>query len=204
MTIPDRVRLPLRFDAEAMRRDVSALPADAWMPHFNTGLYEGGWSGVALRSVGGVIAIYPDPTRTDDFADTEHLAQCPSIAAALRRLRCPLQSARLLRLGPASTIKPHDDYRLSFPDGEVRLHVPITTDPGVEFLLDGTPVDMAPGECWYMDFTKTHAVTNRGMEPRINLVVDCTVNDWLTGLLEEGARPAVGIGASAAATEEDG
>jgi hypothetical protein len=195
VTIPDRVLLPILFDAGALAADVAALPEDAWIPHFNTGIYSGDWSGVALRSVGGTIAIYPDPTRTDEFADTKHLARCPNIAAALRRLEGPLQSARLLRLGPGAIIEPHDDYRLSFADGEVRLHVPITTDPGVEFLHDGTPVDMAPGECWYMDFTKTHAVTNRGTEPRVNLVVDCTVNDWLTGLLEEGSRRAVGVGA---------
>ena len=201
--MPDRVRLPIRFDADALASDLWNLPNDAWIPHFNQAIYDGDWSGVAMRSVGGTIAIYPDPTRTDEFADTEHLARCPNIEVALRRLECTLQSARLLRLGPASTIKPHDDYRLSYADGDVRLHVPITTDPGVEFLHDGMPVDMAAGECWYMDFTKTHAVTNRGTEPRVNLVVDCTVNDWLTGLLEEGARPAVGIGASTAATEED-
>lgn len=195
MTIPDRVRLPLRFDADAMRLDVAALPADAWMPHFNTRIYEGDWSGVALRSVGGVIAIYPDPTRVDDFADTEHLAGCPNLAAALRSLECPLQSARLLRLGPGAVIKPHRDFRLAYADGEVRVHVPITTDDAVEFLHDGTPVDMAPGECWYMDFTMTHAVTNRGTEPRVNLVVDCEVNDWLTRLLKEGARQTVRVGA---------
>ncbi|HEY7281683.1 MAG TPA: aspartyl/asparaginyl beta-hydroxylase domain-containing protein, partial [Actinomycetota bacterium] len=67
---------------------------------------------------------------------------------------------------------------------------------------DGTRVDMAPGECWYMDFTKTHAVANRGTEPRVNLVVDCTVNDWLTRALEEGARRPVAVGAPA--TEEGG
>jgi Aspartyl/Asparaginyl beta-hydroxylase len=201
MTMPDRVRLPLRFDAEALRSDLANLPGDAWTPHFNQGIYSGDWSGVALRSVGGTIAIYPDPTRTDEFADTEHLARCPNIAAALRRLECPLQSARLLRLGPASTIKPHDDYRLSFDDGEVRVHVPITTDDAVEFLLNGTPVDMAAGDCWYMDFTKTHSVTNRGPEARINLVVDCNVNEWLTEQLRQGARRVAGVGASR--SEED-
>jgi hypothetical protein len=194
-TIPDRVRLPLRFDADAMAGDLGNIPGDAWIPHFNQAIYEGDWSGVALRSVGGTIAIYPDPTRTDEFADTEHLAACPNIAAALTRLRCPLQSARLLRLGPGAAIEAHRDYRLSHADGELRLHVPITTDDAVEFLHDGMPVDMGPGECWYMDFTKTHAVTNRGTQPRINLVVDCTVNDWLTGILLEGAQTSVGVGA---------
>ena len=78
MTIPDRVRLPISFDADSLRADLGNLPDDAWVPHFNQAIYEGDWSGVALRSAGGTIAIYPDPTRTDEFADTEHLARCPA------------------------------------------------------------------------------------------------------------------------------
>ena len=46
MTIPDRVRLPLRFDAAELAREAAALADSAWLPHFNTSYYEGDWSGV--------------------------------------------------------------------------------------------------------------------------------------------------------------
>ena len=42
-----RIRLPLLFDPAPLQADVAALPADDWVPHFNTSYYEGDWSGVA-------------------------------------------------------------------------------------------------------------------------------------------------------------
>lgn len=179
----DRRRLPLRFDAAAMAAEAAALPDDAWTPHFNTQQYEGDWSGVALRApVGGHTPLYPDPA-AGGFADTDVLARCPATAAALATLRCPVTSARFLRLGAGSRITEHRDHKLSAGDGEARLHVPLATGPGVTFLLDGAPVDMAPGECWYLDLTRRHAVTNDGDVPRVHLVVDCVVDGWLAGLL---------------------
>ena len=43
-------RLPLRFDIDASRSAVHALRENVWQAHFNTGYYEGDWSGVALRA----------------------------------------------------------------------------------------------------------------------------------------------------------
>ena len=180
-----RARLLLRFDAPALLADAQALPADDWVPHFNTAYYEGDWSGAALRSVGGVARqLYPDPTATASYADTPVLASCPATAAALTTFRCPLLSVRFLRLGPDSRIREHRDYNLGFDDGEVRIHIPLSTGPGVEFLHDGERVDMAVGEAWYLDLNLRHAVVNRGDEPRIHLVVDCVVDAWLRSLLE--------------------
>lgn len=180
---PDRVRLPLRFDAGALAAEAGALPADAWSPHFNTRQYEGDWSGVPLRAaVGGLTPLYPDPS-AEEFGPTPALDACPRTAAALAAFRCPVTTARFLRLGPGSRIIEHRDHKLSVPDGEARLHVPLTTGPAVTFLLDGRAVDMAAGECWYLDLTQRHAVTNDGDEPRVHLVVDCVVDDWLARMV---------------------
>jgi hypothetical protein len=183
------VRLPGRLDAAALEAEVAGLPDDAWVPHFNTAYYEGDWSGVALRSVGGAPAqIYPDPAASEPFADTALLGRCPALAAALAGLECELLAARLLRLGPGARIREHRDHKLGYEDGELRLHAPITTNPGVEFLLEGRPVEMAPGELWYLDLNLPHAVANRGAEARVHLVVDCVVGPWLSAQLEAGAR----------------
>ncbi|HEX9994321.1 MAG TPA: aspartyl/asparaginyl beta-hydroxylase domain-containing protein [Acidimicrobiales bacterium] len=186
MSGPDRARLPLRFDAAALAAEAAALPADAWVPHFNTRQYEGDWSGVALRApVGGLTPLYPDPA-AEAFEPTEALAACPRTAEALAAFPCPVTTARFLRLGPGSRITEHRDHKLSVPDGEARLHVPLTTGPGVTFLLDGRPVDMAAGECWYLDLTRRHAVTNEGDRPRVHLVVDCVADDWLARIVQTG------------------
>ncbi|MDQ6726373.1 MAG: aspartyl/asparaginyl beta-hydroxylase domain-containing protein, partial [Actinomycetota bacterium] len=159
----DRSPLPLRFDVDGLRADIDALAPRDWVPHFNTAGYDGDWSGAALRSVGGLPGrLYPDPTASAAFADTPLLARCPHTAAALATLRCPLLAVRFLRLGPGSRIKPHTDLDLGFDDGEVRLHVPVSGGAGVEFLLDGRPVEMDEGEVWYLNLNLRHSVENRG------------------------------------------
>lgn len=180
-------RLPLRFDVEALERETDGLAPDLWVPHFNQAQYEGDWSGVALRSVGGVQKqLYPDPTAQDDFAATPVLRESAVFSSALDAFRCRLLSARLLRLGPGARISEHRDYRLGYDDGEVRIHVPISTHPGVEFLHEGRRIDMQPGEAWYLDLNLPHAVTNDGDAARVHLVVDCVVDEWVTAQLEAG------------------
>jgi len=175
-----RVRLPIRFDPVPLQRDVAGLAAQEWVPHFNTGCYDGDWSGVALRSVGGLATqLYPDPTAQGAYADTPTLRRAPAIAAALRHIRCALLAVRLLRLGPGALIREHRDYRLGYEDGEVRLHVPVCTSDRVEFVHAGERVDMSLGEVWYLDLNLPHSVINRSDEARVHLVVDCVVNEWL-------------------------
>jgi hypothetical protein len=181
-----RTRLPLRFDPEPLRSEVDGLPADAWVPHFNTQYYTGDWSGVALRSLGGREQLYANPASAEPFADTATLGRCSELSTALARFECELLSARLLRLGPGAAIREHSDYKLGYEDGEVRIHVPLSTNPNVAFMHDGTRVDMQAGEAWYMDLNLPHAVHNAGGDPRVHLVVDCVINDWLRDLLEAG------------------
>lgn len=177
-------KLPLSFNPQDLKRDLDLInPAD-WVAHFNTGYYEGEWSGVALRSVGGVATqLYPDPNNDGPIADTAILARCPNLQRVLATFECTVRSARLLKLTPGSRIKEHRDYNLGFDDGEIRLHVPIVTNAGVDFFLDGRRVELNEGECWYLDFNLPHAVENRGLTDRIHLVIDCVVNDWIRELL---------------------
>lgn len=182
--MPNSCKLPLTVDVAGLREDVRGLTPTDWIPHFNTAYYEGDWSGAALRAVGGVSdRLYPDPTATDGFADTTVLARCPHTAALLARFACPLLAVRFLRLGPGSRIREHSDLNLGAEDGEVRIHVPVLSNAGVEFLLDGAPVEMADGEAWYLNLNLRHAVVNAGATPRVHLVVDCVVNEWLAALL---------------------
>jgi quercetin dioxygenase-like cupin family protein len=182
--VPDRVRLPLTFDAPSLAAEALALGADAWVLHFNQSIYEGEWAGVALRSVGGrPTQLYPDPAAEAPFADTETLERCPEFRRALAQFHCPLLAARLLALAPGAVINEHRDYRLGWEDGEIRIHVPVITDPGVEFLLNGHPVQLAAGESWYLNLNLPHRVANRSSVNRIHLVVDCVVDEWLMSLM---------------------
>jgi quercetin dioxygenase-like cupin family protein len=189
MNVPDRVRLPLSFDAAALAGEALSLPDESWVPHFNQSIYEGAWTGVALRSVGGAEAqLYPNPAADAPYADTETLGRLPAFGVALKQFRCPLQAARLLALEPGAVINEHRDYRLDWEDGEIRVHVPVVTSPDVEFVLDGRHVELAAGEAWYLNLSLPHRVANHSEVTRIHLVVDCVVNGWLNELMSASRR----------------
>lgn len=45
---------------------------------------------------------------------------------------------------------------------------------------------MRQGEWWYLDVSQPHRVVNRSAQPRLHLVLDCQVNDWLQAQLHDG------------------
>ena len=186
----DRLRLPFAFDPEHLRQDLSKCQPSDWVEHFVKDNYEGRWHVLPLRAPAGaehpVMMIYSDPT-CETFVDTPLLDRCPYIRALLGQFDCRLEAVRLMRLGPDSVIREHRDLDLSLEDGSVRLHVPIETDDGVDFRLNGEPVAMRAGECWYLRLSDPHSVTNRSGRDRVHLVIDARVNDWLRELLERAA-----------------
>lgn len=181
------IKLPLEFDAGTLAAEVAELGADEWVPHFNAAYYEGDWSGVSLRSVGGLTKmLFSDPSRRDEFADTPLVARFRGLAAAMGQFHCPLEAVRLLRLGPHARIREHSDIDLGLEIGEVRIHVPVTSNPDVGFYLNGQRIDMQPGEAWFLELSLPHRVENDGAGDRVHLVVDCRLNDWLGEMLKAG------------------
>lgn len=192
---PDRIRLPLAFDPAPLAADLAAFGESDWTRHFVRDNYEGDWSAIPLRAAEGethpvrMIGVHSLAAR---FVDTHFLARAPAMAAALSRLRSPLKSARLMRLRPGSAIREHSDHD---PDEErpgARVHLPITTNAGVEFHLGGKAVAMTPGSLWYLRLSEPHRAVNRGTTDRVHLVVDLMIDDWFL----EQAR--AGVAAAAA------
>lgn len=176
-------QLPLTFDPQLLKADLVGIAPTEWVSHFNQEYFDGEWSGIALRSIGGnPKQIYPDPHAEGTVANTPMLERCPNIRRVLESFGCPVKSARLLKLSPGSCIREHRDYELGFAEGEIRLHIPVATEANVAFFLAGKPVKMNEGECWYLDFSLPHRVEHRGVADRIHLVIDCVVNDWLLEL----------------------
>lgn len=177
-------RLPLTFDAVAMRAELTLLQPSDWPSHFNTDYHDGGWSGVALVSDDGDTArLYAEVAAGATGIATPLLARCPAMRAAIAELPGAVQSARLLRLAAGSVIREHRDYGLGLGEGAIRLHIPVVSHPDVEFYLDGVRVPMREGECWYLDFGLPHRVQNNSPRERIHLVVDCVVDDQLRAML---------------------
>ena len=172
------LKFPFVFDAEAMKADLRKFFADEWIPHFNTSYYEGDWSGIALRAAkDAAVQLYPDPAASE-YQATEMLERCAYLPEVIESFKCEPESVRLLKLGADAKIIEHRDYKLGVEDGTARIHIPVQTNPQVEFRLGGQILQMREGEAWYLNFNLPHSVVNRGAGERVHLVIDCTVNDW--------------------------
>ena len=77
-------------------------------------------------------------------------------------------AAKLLSRG---RINPHFDSHATFRRSH-RIHVPITTNPRVGFIIDGRPYRMEVGEAYEINNQKTHSVMNSGSEDRITFIFD--------------------------------
>eukprot|EP01022_Parablepharisma_sp_SALTPOND_P009885 TRINITY_DN140840_c0_g1_i1.p1 TRINITY_DN140840_c0_g1~~TRINITY_DN140840_c0_g1_i1.p1 ORF type:complete len:188 (-),score=12.98 TRINITY_DN140840_c0_g1_i1:128-607(-) len=84
-----------------------------------------------------------------------------------------------MKLGANSIIKEHCDKGSCFEQGYARLHIPITTNDNVEFLLSGKNAKMNLGSCYYINANNPHSVINNGETHRVHLLIDCHVNTWL-------------------------
>jgi hypothetical protein len=130
--------------------------------------------------------IYSDPA-CKEFVDTPFLKQCPYFQEVLSTFRCTLNAVRLMKLTPRSIIKEHSDYTLAPEYGTLRLHIPVSTNPDVEFYLNSERVIMNVGECWYLRLSDPHSIANRGQTDRVHLVIDANSNAWIQELLTQSA-----------------
>ena len=77
-------------------------------------------------------------------------------------------AAKLLAGG---RITPHFDAHPSFRESH-RIHVPVTTNRRVRFMIDGRPYQFEVGKGYEINNQLTHSVMNRGTEDRITFIFD--------------------------------
>jgi len=177
------LKLPFQFDLRALQEDYRHCLHWAFQPHFNKRDYEGIWTSIYLRSVGGRLDnITPEGGAASDHADTELMAACPYFRNVTDAFLCPKLAVRIMNLRPGSRIHPHRDNRLGYEDGVFRIHVPIHTRPEVEFYVENKRLAMSEGESWYVNFNLVHHVENRSATDRIHLVMDMERNTWSDAL----------------------
>jgi hypothetical protein len=167
---------------------MEAAARSRWIDHWADGLAAPGtWTVLSLIAGAGDL---DDATSTRLGPDasprpTAILAEMPNVRSAIETFRTVVLRARLMRLKAGAAISEHRDFayfggqRWSFERGRIRVHIPIVTDGGVTWKLDGQNIAMAAGEAWYVNVCLPHSVENRGSIDRTNLVVELEVNDWL-------------------------
>lgn len=177
------LKFPVLFDEKRLVEDLSKAMDGQWIPHFNTGGYTGNWKAVSLYAVdGNEHNIFAHQPENASISETPLMKECAYFREVLAYFEFPILSVRLLRLEVGAEIKPHTDHELGYEDGQFRLHIPIVTNPEIEFILDGERLTMLPGECWYTNVNLVHSVANRGTIDRVHLVIDGVRNDWTDNL----------------------
>jgi uncharacterized protein (TIGR03032 family) len=180
------VRLPLAADAGALAREVDALDASAWKPHPE---------GAAGNTAVPLVAANGDPGDDAVFGPmlpTPHLAALPYTRRVIAALDSVIGRSRLMRVPEEGDLYEHVDLAYYWRD-HLRVHVPIASDPSVEFHCGGEAVHMAPGEVWVFDTWRRHKVVNPANHPRTHLVVDTVGSATLWELIRDPDRPARAI-----------
>jgi aspartate beta-hydroxylase len=169
------------YDADRLVAELGGVTTHTWHPqriHTHGGQVGQptaiDWRVLPLRSLGG------DPERTDPggpgpepFTATRWAALLPYLSEILASLPAPLNAVRLMALGPGAASRPHRDPKYRLDRGMVRLHIPITTDPGAVLVLDGVEHRWQPGTLWYGDFSREHLVRNTSPAVvRVHAVID--------------------------------
>lgn len=177
--ITRHLKFPFQFDENRLVDDLARVSESKWVPHFNTGGYSGNWNAISLYSKdGNEQNIYMPLQENESISETPLMKECDYFREVLTYFEFPILAVRLLRLEVGAEIKPHTDHELGYEDGQFRLHIPIVTNPDIEFILDGERLTMLPGECWYTNVNFVHSVANRGTIDRVHLVIDGIRNEW--------------------------
>ncbi|MDG1858903.1 MAG: aspartyl/asparaginyl beta-hydroxylase domain-containing protein, partial [Emcibacteraceae bacterium] len=79
--------------------------------------------------------------------------------------------AMIANLTAGGVIKTHVDGHPSFHAGH-RIHIPITTNARVRFMINGKPNQLKVGKAYEINNQKTHSVMNKGKEDRLTLIFD--------------------------------
>lgn len=131
------------------------------------------------KDVNSVVLVFCNgwqPIRVERRSGWEYLHEvamplASSIISDHYQVGGQLLRVMVARLVVNGTIKPHIDHHPSFAVGH-RIHVPLVTNPQVEFLVDDQAVIMQEGQAYELNNLLVHSVRNNGDEDRIHLIFD--------------------------------
>ena len=180
--------LPWRFDAQQLTREAAQFAEHEWQPHPQG---HRGNDAVPLVALHGDI---DNPQTVGPMRPTAFLARCPYIMQIFAALQVPVGRSRLMRIAGREQATLHVDTNYYWSQ-RVRVHVPIVTYPGVQFLCAGDSVFMDAGEAWIFDTWQPHNVINPDDRPRIHLVIDTvgSAHFWDIVAAVDAARDAAQI-----------
>jgi aspartyl/asparaginyl beta-hydroxylase (cupin superfamily) len=111
--------------------------------------------------------------------ETPELQEFPEMLQVREFFKCPVRELMFYSVLPGTNIHPHRDMSGNLPCGCLRFHIPIVTNPQVEFVVGGRRLNMGEGELWALDTSYKHSVHNPSDRVRIHCVVEVVANDWV-------------------------
>lgn len=173
------IKLPFNFNVSKIKEELSQFSKADYSDIYNPS--------VTLETLWLKHLIVPirQSDESVKFVPNESLKKCAYLLSIFETFQCQTETFRIHTLDGGASIKPHRDTGYSFEHGKVRLHIPIQTNDQVEILLENKPVKMKEGECWYCNFDIIHEVHNHSDQPRVHLILDCLVNDWMKDIFSE-------------------
>lgn len=171
-------KLPFKFDTSIIKKEIAQFSKSDYYDIYNPSVtLKTLWAKHLIDPIGG-------PDTIPVFKPNAALKKCPYLLSVLETFKCKKETFRIHILDAKANIKPHRDIGYSFEQGKIRIHIPIETNDKVELLLDDKFVKMKAGETWYCNFNVKHEVKNKSTKPRVHLIMDCPVNDWLKEIFD--------------------
>jgi len=184
------LRLPLAADPARLAADLDQMEPDWWHVHLGP-YHDGNWESIALWAPGGDRSN--QFSKGAPFAATEALRRCRYVSDVIDSVPGRKNRIRFLRLRAGGQIFSHSDPLHLIDHGIFRIHVPVRTNPDVNFTVHGKRIVMRPGEAWYIDVRFKHAVSNFGTIDRIHLVIDVVPNPALSSLIASAESSGKGL-----------
>lgn len=149
------------------------------------------WLSIPLRSANGDIGQEASSSQgiwnssdPDIFQDTPIMQ--PYIRQILNQIQAPILKVRILKLKSKKGIGEHTDQFQSCDI--VRFHIPIVTNPLVEFWIDGQQYFIPPSKLSYLNVRRKHKVVNQSHLDRIHLVFDVKETPKLAERVKQCAK----------------
>ena len=175
MDIEEAQRSLGEVDVDALRSSILALEPKAWLEEsIRQDEFE------VHRATESVVLVFCDEDWPDGevhrMAGWDRLADVamPLINSILEEHYTPggiLIRAMAAKLKAGGIITPHTDHSVSFRMAH-RIHVPITTNALVRFMIAGRPYPFEVGKAYELNNQKNHSVMNKSKEDRISFIFD--------------------------------
>jgi hypothetical protein len=176
----------LQFDPYHLAVEYRKLEGYPWIQHPSSGLHDNAWFALPLFAVGGIMENMVD--KEGEFQPTPAFLETQAFKQVIDIFQGPFKRVRLLLLKAGASIREHTDEPFYGDQETVNIHIPILTNPGVQFVVGCRQCHMQPGECWYIDTLQPHSVHNGGATDRVHLVMHCVMNPCLETLFANASE----------------